>query len=87
MEELKQKYCNWTMVYGAIIAFAAFAIQTSSHPITAFSAILVAFISVVVSFKLIRKVNKLDKQEKVEEVQREINEQERRAKVKSFYRK
>jgi len=87
MEELKQKYCSWTMIYGAITVFAAIAVHTSHHPITAFPAILIAFISIVMAFKLIGKVNKLDKQEKVEEIHRETNEQERRAKVRSYYKK
>jgi len=87
MEELKQKYCNWTMIYGAITVFAVIAIETSSHPFVAFPAIVITFISLTMGFKLVGKINKLDKQEKVEEVQREINEQERRAKVKSYYKK
>jgi hypothetical protein len=87
MEELRQKYCNWTMIYGAITVFAAIAVQTSHHPIAAFPSILIIFVSLFMGFRLIGKVSKLDKQEKVEEMQREINEQERRAKVKSYYKK
>jgi len=87
MEELKQKYCNWTMVYGAISVFALIAVQTSHHAIATFPSILIVFISLLVGFKLIGKVNKMDKLEKQEGLQREIDEQERRAKVKSYYKK
>jgi hypothetical protein len=87
MEELRQKYCNWTMIYGAITVLAVIALKTSSHPIAAFPAIIITFTSLTMGFKLIGKLNKLDKREKVEEVQREINEQERRAKIKSYYKK
>lgn len=87
MNELKQKYCNWTVIYCAITTFAAIAVQTSHHPITSFPSILIAFVSIFMGFKLIGKVNKMDKQDKIEEAQREINEQERRAKIESFYKK
>jgi len=87
MEELKQKYCNWGMVYAAITVFAMIAVQTSHHAATAFPAILIVFVSLFMGFKCIGKFNKLEKQEKVEDLQREIDEQERRAKVESFYKK
>lgn len=87
MEELKQKYCNWTLVYGAISVFALIAVQTSHHAVAAFPSILIVFISLLIGFKLIGKINKMDKQEKVESQEREIDEQERRAKIKSYYKK
>jgi hypothetical protein len=61
--------------------------QTSHHVITTFSSILISFICIVVMFKLIGEISKLDKQGKLEKAQREIDKQERRAQVKSFYKK
>lgn len=87
MEELKQKYCNWAMVYAAITVFATIAIETSHHVATALPSIIVALVSILMGFKFIGKFNKLEKQEKFEEVQRKIDKQERRARVKSFYKK
>jgi amino acid permease len=74
-------------VYSVILAFAVIAMQTSHHVITTFPSILISFICIVVMFKLIGKVSKLDKQARFEKAQREIDEQERRAQVKSFYKK
>ena len=87
MEELKQKFCNWSLVYSAILVFAVIAMQTSHHVITTFPSILIIFICIFMMFKLIGEVSRLDKQEKLENQMREIQEQERRARVKSFYKK
>lgn len=80
-------YLKWSVIYGLILMIGICASETSMNIFTKVPALLIIIVAWFMTAKFYFRFLKAEKEQRVEIRERELEEQERRERIKSFYKK
>jgi len=82
-----EKFLRWSILYSLIMIIAIYTHSQSTSLFTKIPALLIMITAWIIMVKFFILDRKHEKKRKAEVIEREIQEQERQQRIKSYYRK